>query len=383
LTAEARAAASHRLPATPAVPPVYYPVRFADVAGALMGHRGPAIRGTFVATGTEALKTALQSLGEVERLEPGCGVVVPDFICNNVAAAVMAAGMTPVYCPLSPRSWFYDLEPLRSAVASGARVATVVSYFGHPPDLSGSALESAKAALKPCLVVADAAQAFGPDLATWLWADADLTIFSFGPGKSMPLNWGGLVTARSQAHAQWLDDRPRSRGAMASTLNLLAAYAQSLLLNPRIWGLLPLVGNARRAPALNRAGRPLAWPATTYLTLALSRLGAEIDDRRRLAAAAAAALRAVPSVHLPSARCIERGVALRLPVVFTDPDAAQSVRAALRVERIVKGPNQWDDYAHASENAAAISGRLVTLPTFPAAQGALDRAVGVILRCCA
>jgi len=347
-----------------------------------MGHRGPAIRGTFVATGTEALKTALQSLGEVERLEPGCGVVVPDFICENVAAAVLAAGMTPVYCPLSPRSWFYDLEPLRSAVASGARVATVVSYFGHPPDLSGSAFETAKAALKPCLVVADAAQAFGPDLAAWLWADADYTIFSFGPGKSMPLNWGGLVTPRDRDHADRPAGRPRSGGATANTLNLLAAYTQSLLLSPRVWNLLPLVGSARRPPALNRTGRPLAWPATAYLALALSRLGAEIDDRRRLATAAAAALRAVPGVHLPSARCIGRGVALRLPVVFTDPDAAQSVRTALRVERIVKGPNQWDEYAHASENAAAISRRLVTLPTFPAAQGALDRAVQVVRRHC-
>ncbi len=362
-----------------AVPPVHFPTRFVDIAMAIFGRQSLATQGTFTASGTDGLTLAFQTLAAGDSIGPSCDVIVPDFICQNVINAVQAANMSPIYCPINPKTWFYDLDKLQSAVEKGASIATIVSYFGHPPNISDLEKRRAMSLLKPCKIVADAAQAFSPDFACWLWSDADITVFSFGPGKSLPLNWGGLVMARNENDNLWLSLHAPQTNKLTSVINLFAAYGQSILLKPQVWNVIPLAGNASQLPNINRKKLALSWPASSYISLALDHLSNQISGRRQLAKETALVLKNVPRISVPSIACIERGASLRLPVVFEDSGTKRAVETILRKQRIIKGQNEWSSYGHCSENARAISEHLITLPTFPAARSAVGRALQIIL----
>ncbi len=73
-------------------------------------------------------------------------------------------------------------------------------------------------------------------------------------------------------------------------------------------------------------------------------------------------------------------MALRFPVLFDDPAAAEEVRRRLREDRILKGPNDFEDYAGGGAHAASIARRLVTLPTYRGSEAAQDAAAEVIRR---
>ncbi len=67
-----------------------------------------------------------------------CGerVLVPDFICSQVLAAVRQAGATPAFFPIR-RDLRVDVDAFRAALDGSVRAAVVVHYFGRvQPDVA-------------------------------------------------------------------------------------------------------------------------------------------------------------------------------------------------------------------------------------------------------
>ena len=100
-----------------------------------------------VASGTDALRLALVALG----VGPGDEVLVPAFTAVPTAAAVCAAGATPVFVDVDPETAAIDPDAAARAVTDRTRAVIPVHLYGRPaplPDLGVPVLE-------------DAAQAFG------------------------------------------------------------------------------------------------------------------------------------------------------------------------------------------------------------------------------
>jgi hypothetical protein len=75
---------------------------------------------------------ARHALVEAFRLA-GCNgseILIPEFICRDVLAAVHAAGAIPRYYQVNE-----DLQPVRLPESAGVRAVLAVNYFGIPQDL--------------------------------------------------------------------------------------------------------------------------------------------------------------------------------------------------------------------------------------------------------
>jgi len=149
-----------------------------------------------VSSGTDALRLALVALG----VGPGDEVIVPAFTAVPTAAAVCAAGATPVFVDVEPDTATLDEARARDAVTTRTRAVIPVHLYGRPaviPDLGVPVLE-------------DAAQAHGaldPSAASTSAA----TAYSFYPTK----NLGGIT----DGGAIVTDDDD-----LAATLRLLRAH---------------------------------------------------------------------------------------------------------------------------------------------------------------
>ena len=100
-----------------------------------------------VASGTDALRLALLAMG----VGPGDEVIVPAFTAVPTAAAVCAAGATPVFVDIDPATAALDAAAAERALTERTRAIVPVHLYGRPapiPDLGVPVLE-------------DAAQAFG------------------------------------------------------------------------------------------------------------------------------------------------------------------------------------------------------------------------------
>ncbi|MBY0276563.1 hypothetical protein K2Z84_14570, partial [Candidatus Binatia bacterium] len=170
-------------------------------------------------------------------------------------------------------------------------------------------------------------------------------------------------------------------GMLGDVAHLALAQLLRALLHPAVWRFVPLPrarggsadeeSRARRAPG-RVVARYLAAAAASHPLVVAERRRNALALRERLAGEVAG------GIGLPDAGSLRAGVALRLPVLFERADDARAVRCALAEQRIVKGPNDWDDYGRASAAAAAIADRLVTLPTHPGSEHAARRAIAVI-----
>jgi dTDP-4-amino-4,6-dideoxygalactose transaminase len=125
-----------------------------------------------VATGTDALRLSLVALG----IGAGDEVIVPAFTAVPTAAAVCAAGATPVFVDVDPNTGAMDPDAAAAAVTPRTRAVIPVHLYGRPsalPDLGVPIIE-------------DAAQAHGA-------LDRDSTstaaAYSFYPTK----NLGGIA----------------------------------------------------------------------------------------------------------------------------------------------------------------------------------------------
>ncbi len=364
----------------PPVAPVRFPLALGDCLKAVAGRQICTSPGLWAASGEAALEIAFEGIRDLGDGAPA-QVVVPDFICPSVPNAVRAAGFEPRLCALDPRTWFYRPQVLRQVLGAETAAVVVVSYFGFLPRIQ----PECQALLAGVPVVEDLAQSYGTDAAP-LTPRTLFRVYSFARGKSLPLAWGGRVDAVGEAPRSWMvsqgrrrDSQRRDTGSvLASCVNLTLSQVQSLVLHPWIWRFVPipdrLVASAELKP---RRGVP-TWPVTRYAEEARA-LQREIAVRGRNARRIASRIADLPGLDFPrDEEAFTLGVALRFPLIFEQATIADTVRERLAAERVLKGPNDFDDYIGPTANAASIARRLLTLPTYSGSERAQDAAVEIL-----
>jgi len=148
-----------------------------------------------VNSGTAALFLAYRVM-----LEPGGEVIVPDFTFAATASMVAAAGATPVFADVDPRTFNLDPGDVERKITSRTRALAPVHLFGHPADITRLAGIARRHKLR---LIWDAAQAHG---ARFRGRDVgsfpDVVCYSFYPSKNMTTGEGGMLTTSDPALAR-------------------------------------------------------------------------------------------------------------------------------------------------------------------------------------
>jgi dTDP-4-amino-4,6-dideoxygalactose transaminase len=202
-----------------------------------------------VASGTEALRLALVGMG----VGRGDEVIVPAMTAVPTAAAVVAAGATPVFADVRRDTAGLDPEAAARAVTDRTRAVIPVHLYGRPaelPDLGVPVLE-------------DAAQAHGALDPT---APSVAAAYSFYPTKNLGGigDGGAVVTDDDDLAGQLRALRNHARGddydhpRITTNARLSEVEAAALRVGLRRLA----ADNARRravAAAYRRAAPDLAW----------------------------------------------------------------------------------------------------------------------------
>ncbi|MSP73684.1 MAG: DegT/DnrJ/EryC1/StrS aminotransferase family protein, partial [Myxococcales bacterium] len=172
---------------------------FADALGAFTGleHVVPVGRASL---GIAAVLLAFRGQGTLK-------VAVSAAVCQDVIAAVLLAGASPLLCDVELETGLVPSSEWIRARAAGARAAIVVHLYGNAAETS----EVRRIFAAPdCLVLDDAAQALGARSSTGLaGAEGDVGIYSFGPTKHIEVGGGALCFSDAGLAAE-------SRVALAS-----------------------------------------------------------------------------------------------------------------------------------------------------------------------
>jgi dTDP-3-amino-3,4,6-trideoxy-alpha-D-glucose transaminase len=214
-------------------------------------------RALAVASGTEALRLTLVALGVGE----GDEVLMPAFTAIPTAAAICAAGATPVPVDVDPETATMDALAARGAQTERTRAAVVVHLYGRPAELPDVDVP----------VVEDAAHAHGG-----LDGEGGIAAaYSFYPTKNLGgIGDGGAVVTDDDALAERVSllraHGQRSDGVFEEiSTNSRLSELEAAALRIGLRGL--DAGNARRAEiaaAYREAAPALRWqpghPLHTY-----------------------------------------------------------------------------------------------------------------------
>jgi dTDP-4-amino-4,6-dideoxygalactose transaminase len=166
------------------------------------------------ASGTAALHLALDVLD----LSAGDEVIVPSLTFVAAVQMILAAGATPVFCDVDPRTLCADPDDVARRISPRTRVLLPVHYGGYAADLNALLVLARQ---HDALVVDDAAHAFGSSHRGRLIGSlGDLTCFSFSPVKNITCGEGGAIATASDEWAAALRRR-RNLGIDASAWSRL------------------------------------------------------------------------------------------------------------------------------------------------------------------
>jgi perosamine synthetase len=154
--------------------------------------------GVAVSNGTTALQVAVACLG----LEPGDEVIMPTFTIISCALAIVEVGALPVLVDSDPRTWCMNVGEIEAKITPRTRAIMPVHMYGHPVDMD-PILELARK--YNLVIIEDAAEAHGAEYkGRKVGGIGDLSCFSFYANKIITTGEGGMVLARSAAHAEKL-----------------------------------------------------------------------------------------------------------------------------------------------------------------------------------
>jgi dTDP-4-amino-4,6-dideoxygalactose transaminase len=140
-----------------------------------------------VNSGTAALFLAYRAM-----LKPGDEVIVPDFTFAATATMLVAAGATPVFADVDPKTFNLDPKDVEGKITRRTRALVPVHLFGNPADIRGLTVIARRHKLR---LIWDAAQAHGARFRSRdVGAFPDVVCYSFYPSKNMTTGEGGMLT---------------------------------------------------------------------------------------------------------------------------------------------------------------------------------------------
>jgi dTDP-4-amino-4,6-dideoxygalactose transaminase len=230
---------------------------------AFSAHCGTA-HGIAVASGTDALRLAMIALD----IGPGDEVITVSHTAVATAAAIQAAGATPVLVDIDPVYSTIDPALIEAAVTPRTRAVVPVHLYGQAAEMD---MICAIARRRGLHVVEDCAQATGGRYRDRrLGSIGDIGCFSFYPTKNLgAIGDGGMIVTSDAALAKrvrrlrqygWDEARTTREAGLNSRLDPIQAAILAAKL-PHLDS-----DNARRAAIAQRyaqelAGLPIALPA--------------------------------------------------------------------------------------------------------------------------
>ena len=190
-----------------------------------------AERALLYASGTQALGAAIRMADDGR----GRAVALPAYNCYDIATAAVAADVRVLFYDIDPDTLSPDWDSFDAALAQGAGTAVVASLYGIPIDWA-RATEAAGA--HGATLIEDAAQGIG---GTWRGAPlgslGEISVLSFGRGKGWTGGGGGAVLLRGVAAVNARLLQPKTATPLAGVRVGVAAAAQSVLSNPRLYAI--------------------------------------------------------------------------------------------------------------------------------------------------
>ncbi|MDP8257152.1 MAG: DegT/DnrJ/EryC1/StrS aminotransferase family protein [Candidatus Alcyoniella australis] len=328
---------------------------------------------TLYSSATAAFYHAIDAAG----WEPG-EVLLPEYEFHSVPQAIELAGHRPVYAPVDPTTFLLDLERLEQHIGPATRAVLYLHTFGLARDLTPLRELCDRRGLA---LIEDCAHAAGARPGNgWAGRWGDISIFSFGDGKSLVCLGGGLVAVRDEQLHQRLAQRVSQFTAEPRTAQIkrtVAGLAKAALTTRTGFGLIAYpalrLGLGRLATSLTTnplrplEAAPQAWLRSfpcggARLGLEqLSRLD-ELNARRRANAAMLdQVLRECPAVELP----IEPPGADHTYLCYAIKvgDAQRLARGLIR-----RGIDVRPDYMSCLNSQSALAdhrGRVLYLPNHP------------------
>jgi dTDP-4-amino-4,6-dideoxygalactose transaminase len=188
-----------------------------------------------VDSGTAALHLVLLALDVGTRDE----VIVPTNTFIATAAAVHAAGATPVFVDAHPENWQIDARKLSAAITSSCRAVIAVHLYGQPVNLT-PLLEICEA--KGIPLIEDAAQAHGARVSERrVGSFGRAACFSFYPGKNLGAFGDGGAITTNDAEFSTRIRRLRDHGRISKYehqevgFNYRMDEIQGVVLNYKLW----------------------------------------------------------------------------------------------------------------------------------------------------
>jgi UDP-4-amino-4,6-dideoxy-N-acetyl-beta-L-altrosamine transaminase len=147
-----------------------------------------------LASGTAALHGAYAVAG----LKEGDEVIVPALTFAATANAALYVGARPVFADVSLGDGIMSVADAEKKITEKTRAIVPVDYAGRPADLDAFRRLAKKHGL---LLIEDGAQSLGASLrGAPLGTQADMTMFSFHPVKSITTGEGGVIVTDNPAY---------------------------------------------------------------------------------------------------------------------------------------------------------------------------------------
>ena len=174
--------------------------------------------GAAVSSGTAALVFALKAL----HVQDGDEVIIPTYVCRNVADAVLHVGALPVFCDVD-FCWNMTAELTEKHISPRTKAIVVVHLFGIPIDV------------RPFVqlglpVIEDGCQAFGAENnKKKVGMVGDMGIFSFHATKCLTTGEGGMIVTNSEELAGRILDLCGDNSIVAPMSDIQASLGISQL----------------------------------------------------------------------------------------------------------------------------------------------------------
>lgn len=149
-------------------------------------------------SGTAALHAAYFAAGVGE----GDEVVVPAITFAATGNAALYLGAVPVFADVDPRTGNMDVKDAARKITKKTKVLVPVDYAGRPANITAFRALAKKHEL---VLIEDGAQSLGASYRGKLvGSQADMTMFSFHPVKSITTGEGGIIVTNDEAYARAL-----------------------------------------------------------------------------------------------------------------------------------------------------------------------------------
>ena len=141
--------------------------------------------------GTTALTTALLAL----EMKSSAEVILPTYVCKNVAEAILFAGYKPVFCDVGD-NWNMTPETVTRVMSDRTGAIVLVHIFGIPAHVESF--------LKFGIpIIEDACQAFGTkDNNQFVGTKGNIGFYSFHATKCLTTGEGGLIVSKEASLIQ-------------------------------------------------------------------------------------------------------------------------------------------------------------------------------------